>query len=171
MDINKIEVCRSYSRKIKGKVQYEMIDVFCSLKQEVEETKLETTANKLQELAEQFVEKAVKQYGWSWDMTDLASNPSITMPFVERTMIKWTPEIKRGSDRFSNRFNGNKGRGNDNKYYGRNYSRSNYHSNQGNRNRDEEKPYHNRDNRNRDSRSNDNRNSRSKYSYTRKRRY
>jgi len=92
-------------------------------------------------------------------------------PFVERTMIKWTPEIKRGSDRFSNRFNGNKGRGNDNKYYGRNYSRSNYHSNQGNRNRDEEKPYHNRDNRNRDSRSNDNRNSRSKYSYTRKRRY
>lgn len=59
MDINKIEVCRSYSRKIKGKVQYEMIDVFCSLKQEVEETKLETTANKLQELAEQFVEKDI----------------------------------------------------------------------------------------------------------------
>ena len=59
--MNKIEVSRSYSRKIKGKVQYEMIDVFCSLKQEVDEAELETTAHKLQGLAEQFVEKDISR--------------------------------------------------------------------------------------------------------------
>ena len=60
MENKRIEIARSYSRKI-NTGNFENIDVFCSAKQEVDEKDFEETSLKLCNLCEKEVEEKVKQ--------------------------------------------------------------------------------------------------------------